>query len=476
MKSFLSKLNRFPIEEYYIYIIASYFLLFISLRILVGGSLERDEAEQILLTQHFAFGYGTQPPLYAWLQSALFALFGKSLFALALLKNTLLFIAYYFIYKSAYILTNNRATAAVAAASMVFIPSCSWECQRDLTHTVLAFSLASLTLYWVLRMCNLNKNSLAEYTILGLLIALGSLSKYNYILLPSALLILSSFDAPLRRLLLSYKFLLTIFVFVIVVFPHLQWVLTHLSEAMNGTLNKIHSGGKKTHLELLEKFVFAFAELFVLYFLIYISFFSKVIKSNSDTFLKKLVFVLLFMLLIILLFLSANRVDSRWFVVLLFPVVILLSTKLDSSFISSIRYYLYLSIFFMFIIISVYLFRFYSPDSFRDVPRFNFPYLKISNSLHLNRYNNVYSPSSLCSGNLKFISSTTKIIKPADTLAVNSLFIIDKDAFSAIPYFEKHYGIKFKKTSFPYTNSKSLFTIYYFKTGNNSYPITKTLH
>jgi 4-amino-4-deoxy-L-arabinose transferase-like glycosyltransferase len=476
MKSFLSKFSRFPIEEYYIYIIASYFLFFIFIRTFIGGALERDEAEQILLTQHFALGYGTQPPLYAWLQSLVFSIFGQSIFALALLKNTLLFLGYFFIYKSSYILSKSRVVASVAVASMVLIPSCSWECQRDLTHTVLAFTLASFTLYWVLRMRNLSKKSLFDYLLLGVILALGTLSKYNYVLLPTALLIVSFLDAPLRRLLFNYKFIATILVFSVMVSPHIYWVVSHLSSAVDGTLNKIHSGEKKTVLEILLQFTLSIIELFALYFIIYFSLFFNSIQKKSDPFLKKVIFTVLVLLLSILLFLSANRIDGRWFVVLLFPVVILLSTKLDNASLARIRYYLYISLFFMFIIITVYLFRFYSPDSFKSAPRFNFPYAKIYNTLHLESYKNIYSPTSLCSGNLKFISSKLNIEKPSKTLQPNSLFIIDKDAFSQIAYFEKRYGIKFTKTSFVYTNSKSTFLIYYFKTNKKSYTISKTIH
>ena len=37
-------------------------------RLWVSDALELDEAEQVLWTQQLALGYGTQPPLYTWLQ------------------------------------------------------------------------------------------------------------------------------------------------------------------------------------------------------------------------------------------------------------------------------------------------------------------------------------------------------------------------------------------------------------------------
>jgi len=64
-----------------------YFLLQLFVRLLVSHGLELDEAEQLLLTQHLGLGYGSQPPLYTWMLSGLFALFGVNIFSLALLKT-----------------------------------------------------------------------------------------------------------------------------------------------------------------------------------------------------------------------------------------------------------------------------------------------------------------------------------------------------------------------------------------------------
>ena len=78
-----------------------YFGAHIVSRTLVSDALELDEAEQALWTQQLAAGYGTQPPLYTWLQWAVFQVAGVSVLSLSLLKNTLLASTYAFVWLTA---------------------------------------------------------------------------------------------------------------------------------------------------------------------------------------------------------------------------------------------------------------------------------------------------------------------------------------------------------------------------------------
>ena len=71
-------------------IIGVYFAVQVAVRVFISPSLGKDEAEQVLLAQEWAWGYGSQPPLYTWMAILLFRVFGEGVLALALLKNLLL--------------------------------------------------------------------------------------------------------------------------------------------------------------------------------------------------------------------------------------------------------------------------------------------------------------------------------------------------------------------------------------------------
>ncbi|HVG49422.1 MAG TPA: hypothetical protein VM899_14965, partial [Rubellimicrobium sp.] len=74
------------IEARFTLAVLAYVAFQVVLRLIIGRSLELDEAEAFYQSRHLAWGYGPQPPLYFWLQWALFQVFGPGLLALALLK------------------------------------------------------------------------------------------------------------------------------------------------------------------------------------------------------------------------------------------------------------------------------------------------------------------------------------------------------------------------------------------------------
>ncbi|MGH6913317.1 MAG: ArnT family glycosyltransferase, partial [Geminicoccales bacterium] len=80
------------------WLIVAYFAAHTVIRVLISPSLGKDEAEQVLLAQALAWGYGPQPPLYTWLVTGAFAIFGEGILALSLLKNALLAAAYLLTY------------------------------------------------------------------------------------------------------------------------------------------------------------------------------------------------------------------------------------------------------------------------------------------------------------------------------------------------------------------------------------------
>src|SRR5262249_55550352 len=148
-------------------------------RLWIPSALELDEAEQLVLTQRLAWGYGHQGPLYTWLLALVFGLVGVSPLALALVKNGLLLAAYVLVYRSARLVTGSHDHAAIAAVSLLFVPQIAWESQRDLTHTVLAVTAAAATLFLILRLCAAPAASL--YVALGGAVAVGLLAKGSYV-------------------------------------------------------------------------------------------------------------------------------------------------------------------------------------------------------------------------------------------------------------------------------------------------------
>lgn len=203
-----------------------YFSLFAVVRVLISDALELDEAEQLLLAQWWQWGYSAQPPLYTWLSAGAERLFGVNLLTASLLREALLFLTYLFVYLTALRVLQGPRLAIAATLSLLLIPQILWENQREHTHSLLALCLAAATLYLVILL--LQRRHLATYLALGLVGGLGVLAKYNILLFDFALAAALLTLAEGRRLLLDWRCAIALGLALLILSPHLFWLLQHL--------------------------------------------------------------------------------------------------------------------------------------------------------------------------------------------------------------------------------------------------------
>lgn len=222
--------DQHQITKLFFICITAYFALQILLRVVLGGALETDEAEMLLMTPGLQWGYGPQLPLYNWLQIALFSTFGTNLFALALLKNSLLGLSYAFTFLG---LRSQvpPAQAAFATLSVFLIPDIAWEAQRATTHSnmLLATIGATLCAYlWAIK-----TNSWRHWTLLGLAVGCGGIAKYNYWVVPLGLVLASLTIPSIRRALLTPRALIVPALAAIIVTGPYLWMARHSDVALS---------------------------------------------------------------------------------------------------------------------------------------------------------------------------------------------------------------------------------------------------
>jgi 4-amino-4-deoxy-L-arabinose transferase-like glycosyltransferase len=217
-------------------VLAAYFVLQIVIRVSMPDSLEIDEAEQAFVFQQLRPGYGSQPPLYAWLQWLMFSIFGVNLFALAALKNLLLFGTYFGMFRLARPLIG--VTGAIAAsASLILLPSISWESHVDRTHSVLLTFLACATLWCYFAL--LRHPTTERYALFGLLVGLGLQSKYNFAVFIAGLASASLLSPRHRQTLWNRKAWLSVAIALLCLLPHGLWLANHSDAASSSTLYKL---------------------------------------------------------------------------------------------------------------------------------------------------------------------------------------------------------------------------------------------
>ena len=159
-------------------IILCYLGLHFVLRTLIPGGMSWDEAEQLVVTQDLALGYGQQPPLYNWIQWAVFAVTGPGMVGMALVKHVTLTLIYLGLWVLARQLGAPRQVAGIALLGGLLMPTLYWEAHRDLTHLTLVTAASVWTPVAVI--AAIRSPRPFTFALVGLVFAAGFLAKWNY--------------------------------------------------------------------------------------------------------------------------------------------------------------------------------------------------------------------------------------------------------------------------------------------------------
>jgi 4-amino-4-deoxy-L-arabinose transferase-like glycosyltransferase len=312
----------FPTPGQLFALFLAYFLLQVLIRTFLSSSVDLDESEQVMLTQKFNWGYGTDPPLYTWIQMGFFAVFGKGVFALALWKNLVLLATYGFVYASTRVLTRSHQCGAAAALSLLFMPHMVWEAQRDLTHTILACACAGGTLFTFLRA---HKTKATRwYLALGLCVGMGLLSKFNFGIWAVGLVLAALSLREFRAAVLTPRMLLAVAVGLLLIVPTGLWGVTHRDMVLH-TSAKLQVQGSETWLGAVGLGVWHIL-LAILAFigplsLVYLLLFGKAPKSaaapsvppaGAKLVARAFLFILTLLVLLVVCF-RATGFRERWF-------------------------------------------------------------------------------------------------------------------------------------------------------------------
>lgn len=220
--------------------VLAYAATYLVLRLGEHGGLERDEAEMVYLARDLRLGYGTQPPLYTWLQWLAFQAFGPDRFALTIVKALSLGALYVAMFRAA-LPWVGRGAAPAAAAALLLLPQIAWEAVRIQTHSVLMIALAC-GLLWAYAAL-LARPDRTRYAAFGLVAGLGLLAKYNFGILLAGVVGASLLVGEHRAVLWNRRAWISALVAMLVVLPHAVWMAQHLDAAFGGTLHKMQDGG-----------------------------------------------------------------------------------------------------------------------------------------------------------------------------------------------------------------------------------------
>ncbi|MEO1002383.1 MAG: glycosyltransferase family 39 protein [Cyanobacteria bacterium J06638_7] len=317
-----------PAWRLHLWLLATgWFLLNALSQRLLSATAETDQAAELARSQFWQWGYGSQPPLYTWLAKLVLNLTGPALWPLLAIKVALLSGLVACILQICRQLRFSRAQTWIAVAGLALIPQFAWESQRDLTHSVLATLLAALTLLQLLRVAA--APSLLNYALAGALSAGGLLSKYTFAVFLAGLLLAGLSLPAFRRHLLSARILLALAVALVLLAPHLHWVLTQ-PELAGAGLDKLRANGRFP-ISLLQGLgsaalnAIGFLTPLWIVGLLLIARRPQAPVNGGQKLLWRLPLAIAVVLSLVILLSGATRIKDRWYQNLLFYAPVLLA-------------------------------------------------------------------------------------------------------------------------------------------------------
>ena len=313
-----------------------YLLMHLLVRMLLSTTLQVDDAEQIDYAQDLLLGYPIpQPPMYSWLSWIMFQLFGTSLLALTLLKYLLITLTFCLTWLVSGQLFQHLQTRYLATFSYLLMPSFAWHMHQGFTHTILLGFGIILSLHALLSLKE-NPNT-KHYLYLGLALGIGLMGKYSFLLFSIPLLAAALSIASYRDILANVKILLSIGVFLLVIGPHLYWLLQHHQEVFVSIDQKLQVSNGGVLLERINsvgRFVgaaLAFVIPFALVFLIgswkrLFNRDSQLVKNDNTLLLSRFYWVIIITVVVLAIFVSMPHFKVRWFhpLMMIFPLWMLL--------------------------------------------------------------------------------------------------------------------------------------------------------
>ena len=280
---------------------------------LTNVNLPLDTIEALAWGSNLDWGYNKHPPLSAFAVELIYQIFGNRDWAYYLLSQLFLIITFITIFKLAHEFFNNLILALISVLLLEGIFFFNYTTPEfNVNISQLPFWALSTLFAW---RC-IKYDKIFDYVFLGLFMGLGFLSKYLFLYLILGIKFLFIF-LFVKNKIKSFKFIITGLVSLIIVSPHLIWLI-------DNNFVTVFYGLKRTSLDesffnhIIFPVVFFVKQLGILfpffllgYFLLKKKTINKLLLDEKMVFLLFTFLVPIFLIFLTSLFLGAN-IRTMW--------------------------------------------------------------------------------------------------------------------------------------------------------------------
>ena len=276
------------INKLYYLFLTSHLVIWFLVPTLTNVNLPLDTIEALAWGSNLDWGFNKHPPFSAFAVEVIYQIFGNQDWAYYFLSQTFVIIAFIAIFLLAKDFFKNDSLAFLSVLMLEAIYFFNYTTPEfNVNVSQLPFWALSALYTW---RC-IKRDKSKDFILLGVFIGLGFLSKYIFIYLIIGIKLLF-FYLLLNKKIKSYNFLIVGPIALIIIFPHLVWLVKNDFVTLSYGLQRTGSeSGLINH--ILFPAVFLFKQFVILLPLFLLSFFLiKKIKISRFVWTEKTIFII----------------------------------------------------------------------------------------------------------------------------------------------------------------------------------------
>ena len=285
---------------------------------LTNKNLPLDTIEALAWGSNLDWGFNKHPPMSAFFPEVFFQIFGSQDWVFYLLSQIFVLVAFYYVFKLSNEVLGNVKLSLISVLLLESIYFYNFT-TPEFNVNVCQLPFWSLVVYYSWKIYQAREIKFIDCFLIGLFAALGFLSKYLFIYLLISINLLFIYLIFIRKIKkFDFKYLVIIEVFIVLLVPHLIWLL-------NNDFITVSYGLKRTGLEgtgILDHFkypiIFLVKQIGILIpFFLLVYLLVKKIKFKINLKDKKLLFLIFVNILPIgLMFITSlvtgSKVRTMW--------------------------------------------------------------------------------------------------------------------------------------------------------------------
>ena len=321
-------------------------------------NLPLDTIEALAWGSNLEWGFEKHPPFSAFAVEVFYQLFGTQDWSYYLLSQIFVIIAFFAVFKLANEFFNNLNFAFFSVLLLEGIYFFNYT-TPEFNVNISQLPFWTLSVYFSWRCLKFDKP--IDYAFLGLFLGLGILSKYLFLYLVVGIKLLFIYSFLKRKKIKIQNFFITGLIVILIIFPHLIWLLENNFTTITYGLQRSEGNGVLTDhiiyplLFILKQIIVLIPFFLMLFFLIKKIKFKKIVKNEKIIFLFFTCVVPILLMFLTSIILGA-KIRTMWMTpfYLFFGILFIEIFKKNIDFKNIKKFYL-ISLFFFFLSPAIYL-------------------------------------------------------------------------------------------------------------------------